>query len=372
MDTKGPAARRLLVVLAAVRVLAIGAAVYDFHDRAVAAPGATTEPPARRPEAAPQKTTYAIARKTVRPYRCTYSLPSLMGTHDDYTADILGDDFVTVPLAWKPELDSEGMPTELPPAAFDRNFARKGAMGYSWPCHLQDPPVPGVQGCQSDLARIKAETGLSLGGALFFAAPEDGASCERIESVTITIPPLKFGDQSQSLIDAFREEQDNAAVVLKGFDFTVNFPSALPAGWSLKDPEVGEGFAERRIDEYPRSRDDVYLEYKSVAHEEILAYQQKAPATFNPPKDCAGVLSRNDEPRRQDCRFLFSTKQKHAVYVQDLPPDRQAARHVYSTVIDGTAVSVGAFDPIASVELEAFFDSLRPATGREFGARVHF
>jgi hypothetical protein len=43
---------------------------------------------------------------------------------------------------------------------------------------------------------------------------------------------------------------------------------------------------------------------------------------------------------------------------------------VYSTVIDGTAVSVGAFDSIANVELEAFFDSLRPVTGREFATRV--
>jgi hypothetical protein len=43
---------------------------------------------------------------------------------------------------------------------------------------------------------------------------------------------------------------------------------------------------------------------------------------------------------------------------------------VYSAVIDGTVVSVGAFDPIANVELETFFDSLRPVTGREFAKRV--
>jgi hypothetical protein len=189
--------------------------------------------------------------------------------------------------------------------------------------------------------------------------------------VTITIPSLAFEDRSQMIIDFFREEQDKTASALKGFDFTVYLPPALPPGWSIRDPlEPGEGSASRRDAEIPNSKDAVYLEYKSASHEIITAYQQKAPAAFNPPKDCAGVLSRNDEPSRQGCPLLFSTKRHHAVYVQDLSPDGEGARHAYSTVIDGTVITVSAFEPIANGELQAFFDSLRPATEREFGMRV--
>jgi hypothetical protein len=52
------------------------------------APGTTTAPP--------RTTTYAIARASKQPYRCTYSSQSFMGTTSSFTADVLGDDFIWI------------------------------------------------------------------------------------------------------------------------------------------------------------------------------------------------------------------------------------------------------------------------------------
>jgi len=206
--------------------------------------------------------------------------------------------------------------------------------------------------------------------SIFFSAPADDSSCERIASANIAIPPLTLGDQSQRLIDAAREELDNISAALKALDFTVYLPSVLPSGWSIRNLERGEKRARWRYADLPNSNNEVYLEYKSASHERILAYEQKAPANFNPPNDCDGLLARDDERRRQRCRFLFTTKRKHSVYVQDLIPDSGAARSAYVTVINGTAVSVSAFDELSIGEFGAFFDSLRTFSTREIAMRV--
>jgi hypothetical protein len=350
MDTRGAAAFRLLVLVGGVALFA-----------------ATTVAPASEPGSTPEKTTYAIARKSGLPYRCSYSVASFLGERDKFTADIQGDDFIAFQIPKKPDPDDTDLPP-LPVGSLDR-VARKGAVGYRWPCIPQDRPAPGVEGCRFDLTRIKAETGMTS-IPLFFSAPADDASCERIASANIAIPPLKFGDMSQLVIKAAREELDQSLAALKTLDFTVLLPSVLPSEWSIRNLEAGEGRASRGSADLPDFNDQLHLEYKSAAHEQILVYQQKAPATFNPPSDCAGFLARYDERRRLRCRLLFTTKRKHSVYVQDLTADGHAARYAYITVIDGTAVSVSAFDELSIDELGAFFDSLRTYSTREIAMRV--
>ncbi|OGY88571.1 MAG: hypothetical protein A3B30_03410 [Candidatus Komeilibacteria bacterium RIFCSPLOWO2_01_FULL_52_15] len=319
------------------------------------------------PTTIPQQASYATVRTTNRPYRCTYEYPSFFGEYDDFTADVLGNDFITVKPDWKPTIKN-GMPTELPPLTSQIQYARQGNIGYVW-------PDPEGELTQYDIKKISEATGMTdvdLADGLIIAPPPDDAECTQIESIAITIPLLPVNDNTQEIIDDTLKRQRENIEALSKLTIPFYLPSVLPVGWQIRT-KGEEGYAYTVHPDNPNSKDEIFLEYQSSAHERILVHLIKSPDTLKPPTDCSGALSTDQAASKANCELLLTTPKNHPIYTVLLIPSIPVEdQYLYFTILDRTVISISVHDQLTQEELKSFVDSLQIITGDDLSKRVHY